>query len=151
MIDKLRGKYPVNFLCGIMDVNRSGYYKWKARQGKKNRHELARNELTELLLAQHRKHPSYGYHRLAFEVFKDTGWIFSHNLAHKCCKYAGIRSAARGPRYRKPGEESVRFENAVKGEMGCEGSVTDRRIRYDDAQGQEHILGMDAHGGYLQQ
>ena len=119
MIDELREKYPVNFLCQIMDVNRSGYYKWKARQGTKNQYEMTRIELTELLLAQHRKHPSYGYHRLAFEVFKDTGWIFSHNLAHKCCKYAGIRSAARGPRYRKPGEESVRFENAVKGKWNA--------------------------------
>ena len=98
-----------------MDINRSGYYKWKARQGTRNQYEKVRIELTELLMAEHKKHPSYGYHRLAYEVFKQTGWIFSHNLAHKCCKYAEIWSTARGKRYRKPGEESVRFENAVKG------------------------------------
>ena len=98
-----------------MDINRSGYYKWKTRQGTKNQYEKVRIELTELLMTEHKKHPSYGYHRLAYEVFKQTGWIFSHNLAHKCCKYAEIWSTARGKRYRKPGEESVRFENAVKG------------------------------------
>ena len=123
MIDELRGKYPVSFLCAIMDVNRSGYYKWKARQGIKNRYEEIRIELTALLMAEHEKHPSYGYHRLAYAVFKQTGWIFSHNLAHKCCKYAGIRSAARGRRYRKPGEESVRFENAVKGKWNATGPL----------------------------
>ena len=32
-----------------MSVNRSGYYKWKARQGKKNRYERDRELLTKLL------------------------------------------------------------------------------------------------------
>lgn len=123
MIDELRTKYPVKFLCAIMDVNRSGYYKWKARQGTKNRYETMRIELTQLLSEEHRKHPSYGYHRLAYAVFKKTGWIFSHNLAHKCCKYAGIRSAARGLRYKKPGEESVKFGNAVKGNWNATGPL----------------------------
>ena len=44
---------------------------------------------------QHQKHPSHGYHMLAKAVFEATGWVFSHNLAHKCCKQAGIRSKAR--------------------------------------------------------
>ena len=68
-----------------------------------------------MLEAEHKKYPSHGYHRLANDVFSKTGWIFSHNLAHKCCKAAGIRSKARKYRYRKPGEESVKFPNEVKG------------------------------------
>ena len=36
-----------------MDVNRSGYYKWKARQGTGNRYEKIRIELTALLMAEH--------------------------------------------------------------------------------------------------
>jgi transposase InsO family protein len=37
-------------------------------------------------------------------------------LAHKCCKHAGIYSLARKHRkYRKPGEESIKFPNIVKG------------------------------------
>ena len=98
-----------------MDVNRSGYYKWRARQGTKNRYEQDRIDLTRLLCEEHSAHPSFGYHRLANEVFRKTGWLFSHNLAHKCCKCAGIRSKARKPKYRKPGEESIRFENKIKG------------------------------------
>lgn len=60
------------------------------------------------------KHPSYGYHRLAREVFDQTGWVFSDNLAHKCCKAAGIRSKARKG-YVTPGEESEIFPNEVRG------------------------------------
>ena len=98
-----------------MSVNRSGYYKWKSRQGKKNRYEINRKILTELLHEQHRLHPSHGYHQLAGDVFDNTGWVFSDNLAHKCCKEAEIWSKARKPKYVKPGKESIKFPNLVAG------------------------------------
>lgn len=98
-----------------MSVNRSGYYKWRSRLGKKNRYEIDREILTELLQEQHKLHPSHGYHQLAGDVFDNTGWVFSDNLAHKCCKEAGIYSKARKPKYVKPGEESVKFPNLVAG------------------------------------
>ena len=78
-----------------MDVNRSGYYKWRSRRGKVNRYEQDRAVLTQLLREAHEKHPSHGYHRLARAVFNQTGWVFSDHLAHQCCKQAGIRSKAR--------------------------------------------------------
>lgn len=98
-----------------MGINRSGYYKWKSRQGKLNRYEQDRILLTQLLHEEHELHPSLGYHRLARNIFHNTGWVFSDNLAHKCCKAAGIRSKARKCRYRPPGEESIKNENLVKG------------------------------------
>ena len=97
-----------------MGLNRSGYYKWRARKDYPNRYEKDRLTLTNLLMEVHKKHPSYGYHRLAREVFDQTGWMFSDNLAHKCCKSAGIRSKAR-KRYIAPGEESKIFPNKVQG------------------------------------
>lgn len=98
-----------------MGVNRSGYYKWRQRKGTPNRYEQNRIVLTELLRMAHKKHPSHGYHRLALDVFLETGWVFSHNLVHKCCKAAGIHSKARKHRYQHPGEESVLFANEVRG------------------------------------
>ncbi len=97
-----------------MSVNRTGYYKWKARQGLKNRYERDRDLLTELLHEAHNKHRSYGYHRLAAVIRKETGWAFSDNLAHKCCKFAGIRSKVRHYRWRPPKAENKRFPNIVK-------------------------------------
>ena len=112
----MKGKYPITFLCQLMAVNKSGYYKWKSRQGTMNRYEKDRQLLTQLLTEQHRIHPSHGYHMLADDVFQETGWIFSHNLAHKCCKFAGIRSKARKYRYKKTeGEEHVKYANVVDG------------------------------------
>ena len=101
-------------LLRLMGISRSGYYKWRARKTYLNRYEKDRLMLTKLLEDAHKKHPSYGYHRLAREVFDQTGWVFSDNLAHKCCKSAGIRSKARKG-YSPPGEESQIFPNVVQG------------------------------------
>ena len=96
-----------------MDVNRSGYYKWKRRQGTKNQYEMYRDDLTALLFEVHERHRSYGYHRLAAVVRRETGLIFSDNLAHKCCKYAGIKAHVKHYRWKKPKEESKIFPNLV--------------------------------------
>ena len=40
-----------------MGINRSGYYKWKSRQGKLNRYEQDRFLLTQLLHEEHELHP----------------------------------------------------------------------------------------------
>lgn len=99
-----------------MGVNRSGYYKWKQRLGTVNRHEKNRRILTQLLQKQHAKFPSYGYRRLACTIRNQTGWIFSDNLAHKCCKQAGITSKARRWRsYRRSGDMHAIHPNRVNG------------------------------------
>ena len=102
-----------------MGANRSGYYKWVGRQGQMNRYERDRLVLTELLQAEHQKHKVMGYHALAKNVRKDTGWVFSDNLAHKCCKTANILSRARPRKYRSPGDASVKYDNLVHGQWGA--------------------------------
>ena len=120
----MKGKYPIVFLCQLMGVSKSGYYKWKNRQGKLNRYEQDRLLLTKLLTEQHQKHPSHGYHMLADDVFQSTGWVFSQNLAHKCCKEAGIHSKARKYRYKKKdAEENVEFPNEVNGNWNATGPI----------------------------
>lgn len=48
-------------------------------------------------------------------IREETGWVFSDNLAHKCCKEAGIRSTARKTyRYTK-GKEHIKFPNKICG------------------------------------
>ena len=113
----LKEQYPVTELCREMDINRSGYYKWAARKGTKNRYEQDRDILTDLLEEAHEKHRSYGYHKLAKIVRNETGWLFSDNLAHKCCKYAGIRARVSHYNWKRPnlGQESKKFPNVVRG------------------------------------
>ena len=97
-----------------MSVNRSGYYKWLARKDTPNRYKRDRIILTELLLEQHNKHKTKGYHYLANLIRNETGWVFSDNLAHKCCKLAGIRSKTKRGR-KIAGRENIKFPNTVRG------------------------------------
>ena len=130
-----------------MGINRSGYYKWKAGQGKLNRYEQDRIVLTQLLQEEHKLYPSLGYHRLARNIFHKTGCVFSDNLAHKCCKAAGIRSKARKYKYRPPGEESIKYENLGKGRWNAKASlqivVSDMTILKNNGKQWEWTLSLD--------
>lgn len=103
-----------------MGCNRSGYYKWKKRKGTLNRYEQRRTELINLLRKAHSKHPSYGYHRLAKVISSFTDFKFSDNLVHKCCITEGIYSKARKCKYKKHGNESLKFPNKIKGNWNAE-------------------------------
>ena len=87
-------------------------------QGHPNRYEQDRILLTQLLQEEHQKHTVMGYHALAKNIYKATGWMFSDNLAHKCCKVARIHSQARTRKYRKPGGESLKYENLLCEDVG---------------------------------
>ena len=102
-----------------MYVNRSGYYKWKSRQGIKNRYETDRALLEQLLKEAHEKHKSYGYHRLAAVIRREAGISFSDNLVHKCCKHIGIKSKAKHYKYKKPGGEHIIYPNRVNGKWNA--------------------------------
>ena len=97
----------------MMNVNRSGYYKWRIRKGVANRYEKDRKILSELILEEHRKHQSYGYHRIAAKIRNETGWIISDNLVHKCFKYLNVKSKVKHYKYRKTGEEHLIYPNIV--------------------------------------
>ena len=96
-----------------MNVNRSGYYKWCNRKGSLNRYEKDRKILSELILEEHRKHKSYGYHRIAAMIRNSTGWIISDNLVHKCCKELNIKSKAKHYKYHSVGKEHILYPNVI--------------------------------------
>lgn len=128
MIDELKYKFPVKMLAKHMKVNRSSYYKWKKHKDKENKYIKTRKELTKLIQEEHEKHPSHGYHRIAEDILHSTGWKVSHNLVHKCCKVAGIKSQARKYGSKKVnkvyGEENFRFPNLIRGKWNVKEPLT---------------------------
>lgn len=96
-----------------MNISRSGYYKWLKTRNILNRYEINRKDLGELIIRIHKRKPSYGYHRIRKIIVDETGWIVSDNLVHKVCKILNIKSKARHYKYKKPGEESVKYENII--------------------------------------
>ena len=89
----------------------------------------------ELIIKIHNKKKSYGYRRINAIIKRETGWIISDNLVHKVCKILKIRSKAKHySRYRKPGEESVKYPNLINGNWNTtrplEKVVTDTTVIY---------------------
>ena len=95
-----------------MQVSRSGYYKWRHRDEQLNQYEINRRDLTALLVHMHERHSTWGYRHLADQIRKETGWVMSDLLAHKCCKAAGIKSSARN-HYNTPGGEHEIYPNLI--------------------------------------
>ena len=98
-----------------MKVSRSGYYKWFKNKDVLNNFELNRKDLARLIIDIHSRKPSYGYHRIRKIILDETGWVVSDNLVHKVCKILNIKSKAKHYKYKKPGEESIKFSNIING------------------------------------
>jgi len=96
-----------------MKVSRSGYYKWLKNKDKLNNYEIIRKDLGELIEDIHKRKPSYGYHRINAVIKREIGLVVSDNLVHKVCKILNIKSKARHYKYKKPGEESVKYKNVI--------------------------------------
>ena len=104
-----------------MNISRSGYYKWLKNKDILNIYEINRKDLGKLIKDIHERKPSYGYHRINSIIRREIGWIVSDNLVHKVCKILCIKSKARHYQYKKPGEESIRFNNIINGNWNTNG------------------------------
>ena len=98
-----------------MNVSRSGYYKWLKNKDTLNNYEKNRKDLGELIKNIHSRKPSYGYHRINTIIKRETGWVVSDNLVHKVCKLLRIKSKAKHYKYKKSGQESIKYSNIING------------------------------------
>ena len=89
---ELSKEFPVAVLCRLMNVNRSGFYKWKKRLEHPSKRLLSFVSDLALFKEYHAKYPSHGYRWLNAKIRLDTGLKMSDQYAHKCCKTAGIMS-----------------------------------------------------------
>ena len=112
---QLSEEFSIQSLCAYMDISRSGYYKWLKNKDKLNKYEIDRLELGKIVNDIHKKKPSYGYRRINRIILRETGWIVSNNLVHKVCKCLKIKSRAKHYKYKRPGEESIKYPNLIKG------------------------------------
>ena len=72
----LSSYYPVLKLCEIMNLNRSSFYKWRARMNKPSEKILKRNSDIIIFKEYHDKYPTHGYRWLNAKIKLDLGIIF---------------------------------------------------------------------------
>ena len=97
----------------MMDINRSGYYKWKYRKLHPSKRYIQRMKDVEIIKEYSNKHKSHGYRWIASKLYLDYGWVVSAEYVYRCRKYAGIISKSKHYRYKKAGESHYIYENKI--------------------------------------
>ena len=100
-----------------MDVNRSGFYKWRNRMNNVSSKKLQRNNDIELFRQYHLKYPTHGYRWLNAKIKLDLGQTMSDNYAQRCCAFAGIRSVSKRCKYAKPGKKYKIYPNLLLADL----------------------------------
>mgnify|MGYP003468915718 CR=1 FL=1 len=59
IVETLSKEYSIKLLCEIMNISRSGYYKWLKNKDILNNYEINRRDLGELIKDIHKRKPSY--------------------------------------------------------------------------------------------
>lgn len=96
-----------------MDVNRSGYYKWKYRKLHPSARHTQRIKDVEFIKEESNKHKAHGYRWLAAFLKRKYGVIMSAEYVYRCRKYAGVICESKHYRYKKPGESSYIYPNLI--------------------------------------
>ena len=87
--------FPIQRICNIMSISKSGFYKWRSRLRNPNDKIIKRSNDILLFTEYHQKYPNHGYRWLKAKILLDLGVIYSDNYAHRCCKYAGVKSSSK--------------------------------------------------------
>jgi putative transposase len=88
-------QFPVEVLCGVLQVSRSGYYAWSQRPPSPG--ELRRTQLVEEIRQAHGKsRDTYGSPRV-FQALKAQGVPCCENTVAKLMRIHGVRSKAQRP------------------------------------------------------
>lgn len=134
-------------LCRAMQVSRSGFYKWQKRVNNPSQKVLQRYKDVALFIAYHNEYTTHGYRWLRAKIELDTGIVFTDKYAHKCCKYAGIRSKSKRYRYKKPGEPMRTYPNIILSNLNIakplEVVVSDNTMMYVNGKLYEITLYLD--------
>lgn len=120
---ELSSKWSVIDLCREMFISRSGFYKRRNRILQPCARTKKRMDDIVLFQKYHEKYPSHGYRWLNAKIRCDLGLIMSDQYAHRCCKYAGIKSKTKRGRYGKPGERKRIFPNLVLASLKIDGPL----------------------------
>ena len=120
---EMSGQFPVQRLCRVLDVNRSGFYKWKKRL--EHPSDRLKSFVSNVMLFKeyHSKYPSHGYRWLNAKIRLDIGLVVSDQYAHKICKTAGTVSVSKHYRYKKPGDPFKVYPNLILAGLNISGPL----------------------------
>lgn len=94
VVKELSNKYPVNMLCMLAKVSRSGYYKW-TKYGQKDKD----SEIKDLILFEYNKARGiYGYRRIRTLLRRKHQMNINHKRVYRLMKQADLKATIRRKR-----------------------------------------------------
>lgn len=103
--------YPIKDICEMMDVSRSGYYKWLRRDPSDR--DINREAMVKVVEEVHSEYPSHGYRWVAAYIRNTLRTKVSDNFVYKCFRYLGIKSETRHQPHYKPRKVKDKFPNLI--------------------------------------
>ena len=92
-------------MCELAGVSRSGYYKWRKRDGAPT--DVKREQTLRLVKECHHEHPSHGYRWVHAYLSQNVeGFSVSADYVRRCFGYLGRSAQTK----HKPGSRSARRE-----------------------------------------
>lgn len=89
--------YPINFMCKILEVGRSSYYKWHNRDIPEK--EAKDEELAQIILEYHATfNRILGYRRMTLFVNRLNHTNYNHKRIRRLMRYLGIKAEIRKKR-----------------------------------------------------
>lgn len=103
--------FSIKDICELMEVSRSGYYKWLRREPSSR--DMNREVMVEMVEDIHSEHPTHGYRWVAAYIRHNLRVSVSDNFVYKCFRYLGIRSETRHKPHYKPRKVRDRYPNLI--------------------------------------
>lgn len=117
IVYRFRDRYPVQALCKLLGVSRSGYYKWLTRQGRPDRDE----PIAKLIVQCHEKtHRTYGYRRVKLWLLRETGLVINHKAVLRITRKYGLQAAPKRKRFKHYDLNTYHhYENLLQRDFGA--------------------------------
>ncbi len=114
VIDQLKSNYPINRLCEILGVSRSGYYKWF--KGLSSKRESREQRVAALIQEyQEKTRNTYGYRRITLWLNKKHNIGINHKSVLRIMNKYGFTSHIRRNNKVKGVREAIHtYENKLK-------------------------------------
>ena len=109
VIDELKDKYSVTYLCKVAEVARSSYYKWKKSQEYPSKRKLE-NEILEIVIKNiyNNYGGTYGVKRMCLCVNREVPFRVNHKRVYRIMKDLGVKSIIRNQNYKgKAGQREL--------------------------------------------
>lgn len=121
IIHSMRSNYTVSFLCSIIGVSRSGYYKWMLKQKSPDRDYNLKQKIMEIY---NKSKKIYGYRRIKAALFKSYKIKVNHKKIIRLMRSLNIKSLIRRKRFKYSIPKNIIFDkvepNILNREFECD-------------------------------